>query len=122
MIHEILIGEHQGLEPILPHQREKPFGADLRGLDLRLHVADDEVGGANIVAQHVPDGVVGPPLLENLDRLELEPFGIGVDGVDDAGAAGRQRADIEMMRGRYGKADQFAVEKDRHAKGDVRPM
>jgi peptidoglycan/xylan/chitin deacetylase (PgdA/CDA1 family) len=36
MIHEILIGEHQGLEPILTHQREKPFGSDFRRLDLRF--------------------------------------------------------------------------------------
>ena len=87
IIHEILIGEHQGLEPILPHKREKPFGADLRGLDLRLHVADDEVGRPDVVAQELPDRPVRAPFLDDLDRLELQAFRIGVDGADDARAA-----------------------------------
>ena len=87
IIHEILIGEHQGLEPILPHQREKPFGADLRGLDLRLHVAHDEVGRSDVVAQELPDRSVRAPFLDDLDRLELQAFRVGVDGADDACAA-----------------------------------
>jgi hypothetical protein len=38
-------------EPILPHQREKALGADVRHRDLRLHAADDEVGRPDVVAQ-----------------------------------------------------------------------
>ena len=87
IIHEILIGEHEGLEPVLPDEREESLGADLRGLDLRLHVADDEIGRADIVAQELPDRPVRPPFLDDLDRLELQAFRVGVDSADDAGAA-----------------------------------
>ena len=57
-------------------------------------------------------GVVAPALIEDLDRLELQAFRIGVDRVDDAAAARRQRADVEMVRGRDREADQLAVWKD----------
>ena len=43
-------------------QLEKALGADLGGLDLRLHVADHEVGRADVVAQDLPDRVVRPAL------------------------------------------------------------
>ena len=54
--------------------------------------------------------------------FELQAFGIGVDGVDDAGAAGGRRADIEVMRGRHREGDEGAVEEDRHGEGDVRTV
>ena len=107
-------------EPVLPHKREKPLRADLRRLDLRLHVADDEVGRTDIVAQELPDRPVWPAVLDDLDRLELQAFGIRVDGADDARAAWSRGADVQMMGGRDRKADQLIVKKDRHAKGDVR--
>jgi hypothetical protein len=37
--------------PYCRAQREKALGADFRRLDLRLHVADDEVGRPDVVAQ-----------------------------------------------------------------------
>ena len=56
--------------------------------DLGLHVADDQVGDADVVAQHVPDRLVRRPAIDDLDRLELQPLGVGVDRVDDAAASG----------------------------------
>ena len=55
----------------------------------------------------------------DLDRLELQALGIGVDGIDDAAAAGRERADIEMVRGGDRKADELAREEHRHREGDI---
>ena len=90
---------------MLPDQRDEAVRPDGRGLDLRLHVADHEIGRADVVAQQLPHRVVAPTLIEDLDRLELQAFRVGVDRIDDAAAARRQRADVEMVRGRGREAD-----------------
>ena len=100
IIHEILIGEHKGLKPILPHEREEALGSDFRRLDLRLHVADDQVGRPDVVAQQLPDRTVRAPFLDDLDCLELQAFRVGVDGADDPGAARSRGADVQMMGSR----------------------
>ena len=52
----------------------------------------------------LPDRVVAHAAVVDLDRLELQALGIGVDRLDDAARARRQRADIEMMRGGGGES------------------
>ena len=90
---------------VAPHQIEIALRADLRRRDLRIHVADHEVGDADIVAHDLPDRFVAPPLLHHLDGLELQTFRVRVDRVDNAAASRRVRADIEMVRGGDRKAD-----------------
>ncbi len=109
MVHQGVAGEIEGLDAIALDQLDQPLGADARGGDLGIHVADHEVRGADIVAHDLPDHVVLHAAVVDLDRLELQALGIGVDRLDDAAGAGRQRADVEMMRGGGGKGDQAAV-------------
>ena len=59
------------------------------------------------------------PCSYDLDRLELQSFGIGVDRIDDAAAARRVRADVEVVRGRDREADQLAAVEHRHAERHV---
>ena len=122
IVHQIFAGVADDFQAVFFDQREIAAGADLGGLDLRLHVADDEVGRADVVAQHMPDRVVAPALVEHFDRLELQAFGERIDGVDDAATARRQRADIQMMGGGRRKSDQLARLENRHAERDVGPM
>jgi hypothetical protein len=70
----------------------------------------------------VPDRVVAAAGVVHLDGLELQPFGEAVDGIDDAAASRRQRADVEMVRGRDGEPDQRAVVKHRHGESHVGPV
>jgi len=99
------------LIPVALDQRDEPLGANLRGGDLRFHVADDEVGDADVVTQQLPYSVVADAAVVHLDGFELEAFGIGVDGVDNAAAARAQRADIETVSGRRGERYQPPVVK-----------
>ena len=110
------------LHAVAPDKRQEALGADLGRLDLRLHVADDELRRADVVAQDLPDGAVDPALVGDLDRLELQSLGIGVDRIDDAGAARRRRADVEMVRRRHRERHERPVDEDRHGEGDVRPV
>ena len=76
----------------------------LRSGDLSVHAADDQIGDADVVAHHVPDRIVAPTLVDDLDRLELQSLGIGVDRIDDAAApreAGLARGVVLMDAG-YG--------------------
>jgi hypothetical protein len=70
----------------------------------------------------VPYRVVGPALVDDLDRLELEALRVGIDGIDDAAASRRQRADIQVVGGRHGEADEPLVLEHRHAEGDIRAV
>jgi hypothetical protein len=108
VIHQRGAGEIEGLEPVALDQLGHALGADPRRRDLGIHVADHEVRRADVVAHDLPYHVVSYATVVDLDRLELEPLGIGVDRLDDAARAGRQRADIEMVRRRGGEADQPA--------------
>ena len=90
-----------GIEAVAFDQGEIPFRADAAGRDLCLHVANDKARNTNIVAQDLPDLFVLAPFFVNLDRLELQALGIGVDGVDNANAARAQRADVEVVCGRH---------------------
>ena len=110
------------VEPVALDEREVALGTDPAGRDLRLHVADHHVRRADVVAHHVPERLVRNAPVVGLERLELEALGIGVHRIDDAAAARAERADIEMMRGGDGVADQRAVAEDRHDEGHVRPV
>ena len=73
--------------PYCRAQREKALGADFRRLDLGLHVADDEVGRPDVVAQELPDRPVRAAFLDDLDGLELQAFRVGIHSANDARAA-----------------------------------
>ena len=103
-------------------QRQIALRADGRGLNLRLHVANDEIRRADVVAQQMPDRIVAATLVVDLDGLELQAFGVGIDRVDDAAAAGRKRADVEVVRSRRRESDQLIIEEDRNAEGNVRSV
>ncbi len=98
MIHKGSAGEVEGLDAIAFDQLGHALGADAGGRHLGVHVADHEIGGADIVAHDLPDHVVFDAAVVDLDRLELQALGIGVDRLDDAAGAGRQSADVEMVR------------------------
>ena len=69
----------------------------LGGRDLRLHVADDELGRRMLSRSDAPRPLsLRWPLLLDLDRVELQALGVGVGGVDDAAAA---RASARRGRG-----------------------
>ena len=108
-------------ESVALDQREVALGTDAAGGDLRLHVAHHHVGRTDVVAHHVPERLVDGAPVVGLERLELEPLGVGVHGIDDAAAAGAERAYIEMVRGGDGVAHQRALVEDRHDEGHVRP-
>ena len=122
IVHERCAGRLHGLEPVALDQAEKSLGTDPGGRDLRLHVAQHQVGGTDIVGQHRPERRVLDPLVVNLETLELEALGIGVHRIDDAGAARRMGADIDVMGGGAGEADQRVLAEHRHAERDVGHM
>src|SRR4029453_6462662 len=76
-------------------------------------------GPVYVVAHDLPDHVVLDATVVDLDRLELQALGIGVDRLDDAARARRQGADVEMVRGGGGKAYEFAGHEHRYDEGDV---
>ena len=122
MVHQGGAGEVEGFQPIALDQLGHALGADAGGGDLGIHVADHEVRRADVVAHDLPDHVVLHAAVVDLDRLELQALGVGIDRLDDAARARRQRADVEVMRRGGGKADQLALDEDRHDEGDVRAV
>ena len=119
IVHERVAGRLHGGEPVALDQAEKGLGTDSGRRDLRRHVAKHQVGCADIVGQHRPQRRVLDPLVVDLEALELNALGIGVDGVDDAGAARRVGADIDVMGGGRGEADERAFVEHRHAERDI---
>src|SRR4029079_7994963 len=81
--------------------------AYLAGAHLRLHVADDQMRGAAVVAQELPHDIVLPTRLLDLDRVELQPLCQRVRCVADAATTGSQRAEVEVMRRRRREADEL---------------
>ena len=58
VIHHRAASGGKALIPVALNQCDEPLGANPRGGDLRFHVADDEVGDADIVTQQLPYSVV----------------------------------------------------------------
>ena len=119
IVHQVFAGAVHRVAAVAAHEVEEALRADLRRGDLSIHVADNQVRDADVIAHHVPDRIVAPALVDDLDRLELQPFGVGVDRIDDAAASRRMRADVEMVRGGDREADQLAAVKHRHAERHV---
>jgi hypothetical protein len=119
IVHQVLVGAVHRVAAVAAHEVEEALRADLRRGDLSIHVADNQVGDADVVADYVPDRVVGSALIDDLDRLELQPLGVGVDRIDDAAASRRMRADVEVMRRGDREADQVATVKHWHAERHV---
>jgi hypothetical protein len=65
---------------------------------------------------------VPPPLVEHYDGAELQPLGIGVNGIHDLARPGCQRADVQMVRRCDGEPHQRPVMEHRHNEGDVRTV
>jgi hypothetical protein len=105
MIHQRVARGLDCVEPVALDQFEEPVGADARRGDLRLHVADHEVGGADIVAHHLPERRVEHALVVDFERLELQALGIGIDRLDDAAQPG-DSAPMSRWCAGGGKADQ----------------
>ena len=101
------------------HKIEITLRADLSGGDLRIHVADHQIRNAYVVADDLPNRFVGLSLVDDFDRLELQPLGIGVDRIDNAAASRRVCADVQMVRGRDREADQIVAIEHRHAERHV---
>ena len=112
------VPEPRGLQPDLALVIARANSV-LRSGDLSVHAADDQIGDADVVAHHVPDRIVAPTLVDDLDRLELQSLGIGVDRIDDAAAPRSMRANVEMVRRGDREADQIAAVEDRHAERHV---
>ena len=119
MIHQLVAGRLDRVQPITLDQLDEAVGADAGGGDLGLHVANHQVRGADIVAQHLPQRLVQAAAVVDLERLELQSLGVGIHGVDNAATARTQGADIQMMGGGHGKPDQAALTEHRNAEGDV---
>ena len=58
VVHQRLAAPLEGLEAVALDQLDHALGADARGGDLGLHVADHEVGGADVVAHDLPHHLV----------------------------------------------------------------
>ncbi len=122
IIHQVFIGAVDRFGAIALHQIEEALRADLGRGNLRIHIADDQIGDADIIAHHVPHGVVAHAAIDDLDRLELQALGIAIDRVDHAAATRGVRANIEMVGRGDRKADQRIVVENRHAERDIGPM
>ena len=122
IVHQVFAGRHDPVHTEALDQLHEARGADLAGCDLRFHVADHEVGRADVVAQHSPQGLVLDAFVVGLERQELKPFGVGILRIDDTAATGAQRPDIEMVRRGEGETDQAAAKEDGDAEADIRPM
>ena len=96
--------------------------ANARCSDLRLHVAQHEIRQPDIGAKHMPDLLVAPPFLIDLNRLEPQPLRVAVDRIDNAATAWRVCPDVEMVRRRHRVAGERAIVEDRHDERHVRPM
>ena len=119
---QLLAGRDDAVEPVL--RRPAPGSARRRAgrRDLRLHVADHQLRGADVVAQDLPHRLVPPPGLVDLDGLELQPFRVGVDRVDDAAAP---RVSAPMSRWWAvvtEKPISSPPREHRHAEADVGPV
>ena len=108
-----------GVRSILLGKGHIALRADARRRHLRVHVAEHQIGQADVGAQHVPNLDVALARFVDLDGLELQAFGVTVDGVDDAAAARRMRTDVEVVRGGRGKTQQFPLMEGGDDKGDV---
>lgn len=95
---------------MLVDQLQEGIGADPARGDLRLHVADDEIRRANVVAHHCPEGVVALAALHHLEASELESLRVGIDRVDDAGASWGVGADVDVVSGAHAEADERLAE------------
>ena len=122
VIHQVFGRGFHRVATVLVQQVQVPVSPHVAGGDLRFHVPDHHVGGPYVVAQEAPDHVVATAAFVALDGLQLEPFRVGVHRFDDAARARRHRLDVEMVRRREAEADQVAVEEDRRAEADVRPV
>ena len=122
VVHEIVARRAHRLDPEPLDELEEAIGADPARGNLRLHVADDELGSTDVVPQQAPDPLVTPALLLDLDRVELQAFGVRVGRVDDAAGAGRERAEIEVVRGRGRERHQLAAVEDGYDERHVGPV
>ena len=122
MVHDVFAGRLEDLFAIAVDQGHQAFGANAGCGDLGLHIAYHQVRDADVVTQDMPDRDYLFSAVIDLDGLELQALGIGVDGIHDAATARRQGADIQMMGRGGGKGDQRAIIKHRHDKTHVRHM
>ena len=72
IVHQVFAGAVDRGAAVAAHEIEVALRADLRGGDLRIHVADHQIRDADVVAHDVPDRIVAPALVDDLDRLELQ--------------------------------------------------
>src|ERR1700745_3446984 len=99
IIHQVLIGAAHSIAAVAANQIEEAVSPNLCCSDLGVHVAHHEVSDANVIAHHMPNLIVAATLVYDLDRFELQPLRIGVNGIDDAAATRGVRADVKVMRG-----------------------
>ena len=98
------------------------LGPNPRRGDLCVHVAEHQIGEPDIGPQHVPYLLVSLAGFVDLDGLETQAFGVAIDGIDDAAAAGRVRADVEVVSRRDRKAGQLPAMERRNHEGHVRAV
>ena len=98
------------------------LGSNPRRGDLCVHVAEHQIGKPDIGPQHVPHLLVSLAGFVDLDGLETQAFGVAIDGIDDAAAAGRVRADVEVVSRRDRKAGQLPAMERRNHEGHVRAV
>ena len=109
-------------KPVQLDQFDIALGPNPRRGDLCVHVAEHQIGEPDVGPQHVPDLLVSLAGFVDLDGLETQAFGVAIDGIDDAAAAGRVRADVEVVSRRDGKAGQLAAMERRNHEGHVRAV
>ena len=119
VVHQVVARRADRVDAVVLDELQEPLGADPRGGDLGLHVAHHERRGAHVVAQDPPHPLVAAPVLLDLDRVELQPLGVGVAGIDDAARAGRERAEVQVVGGCGRESDQLALVEHRDGERDV---
>src|SRR5262249_49397183 len=73
IVHHGSAGSLKRVKAVLAHQRLYTLRPDTRRSDLRLHIANDQVRDANVVAQELPHRLDLVASLIDLDSLELQP-------------------------------------------------
>ena len=118
IIHPVVRRAHHGGQAVTAEELCERLLALVHRRDHRLDVAAVHVGRAHVVFVELPDRLVAPPALIELDRVEQLALGENVDDIDIE--ARRRAADIEEMRGGRREADEPPLMEDRHRDSHIR--
>ena len=113
-----LAGAPRGFDAVALDELDEALGADAAAATW-ASMSPTTRSAARMLSRMMRQTIVPTPLVLDLDGVEQQALGVRVGRVDDAAAARRQRAEVEVVRGGDGEADQLGPEEDRHDEADV---